>query len=329
MAGPSSHGGWRRHMRIARNAAHDAYGATPGVLSWQDVPVLGDGMKLKAAGPRFEPDTSHGGDYRRHVAVHHRQVVGGDIRTLLWPELSQYLLDMALLRVASAGANYQNLYGHVIDHFTPSDPRRCFGVVVGSMRLTVAGAGAQDARLTLSCIAQREEENNGLAENDFDYASLSLTPFMAGFARIEVDSAVVADVEQWTLSVENNIGEAPFAWSDSVDAAVRAHAIAGKRRVSLELTDLNNDDRFNEAIRDGSHISFSALFSHPGGHVMQIILPRLFVPESIEAAAPGAQATERSRLEAMAATGGPYEGEDIVYGVDLAAGGTTTLAPPM
>ena len=62
---------------------------------------------------------------------------------------------------------------------------------------------------------------------------------------------------------------------------------------------------------------------------MQIILPHLLCPESPEDGSPDKQATESPRLEARAATYGDYEGEDIVYGVDLAAGGTTTLAPPV
>jgi hypothetical protein len=324
MPGPKSHGGWRRHVRIARNGADDAYGATIDAPSWLWIPLLGDGMKAKATAPRYVPETNYGGDYLRHVAIHHRIVIAGDLSTLLWPEVTQFLLDMALLRVADdSSPNCQDLYGHVVEHHTPDDPRRTYGLVVNSMRLACTGTGDGEVVLTHSCIGQREEQ---VTLETPDYSGITPVPFMFRDARIEIDSAVVTDVEQFTLTVENNIGDAPLVGVGGI--GVRAHAIANLRVIGLELTKLNNSDRFNRAIREGNVVTFSARFTHPDGHLLQIILPELYVEESAEDGTPTKQATEAPKLFARAASSGIYRGRDIVYGCDLAAGGTTTLAEP-
>lgn len=323
MPGPVSHGGWRRHIRIARNAANDAYGALPAAPEWFSVPLLGDGMKVKASTPRFVPDTNYSMDYRRHVAIMSRQEVGGDITTLLWPQLALYLMDAGFLRVADAASpNNQDVYGHVIDHFTPPDPRRYYGVAVNSLRLTGTGTGDNDIQISWSCIGQREVENNGLTEGDFDYSTIDQVPFMFGHASIYIDSAYLCDVETFEITLENNIGDSPFIWNAEIAAGARCHAIANLRTISLSLSDLNNDDRFNEAIRDANNISFELLLNHPEGHIMQIILPSLYCEESDEDGTPSVQAMESPRLEARVADAGLYEGEDIVYAVDL--GPTTT-----
>ena len=328
MPGPRSHGGWRRHVRIARNQANQDLGATPSPLNWNWVPLLGDGFKLKATSPRYVPETNYGGDFRRHVAIHYQQIVEGDLTTLLWPELTQFLFDMALLRVNDVTSqNHEDIYGHVVDHYTPDDPRRYYGVVVNSMRLSATGTGDNDVQITHSCIAQREVENDVLVEGDVDYSGVSAVPFMFAHADLQIHSVHVTDVENWNLTIENNVGDAPKIQNAAAALGVRAHAIANQRTITLELTKLNNSDRFNEAIRDGGLLTFQATFTHPAGHILQIILPSLYTEESDEDGTPSAQAKESPTLEARAANTGPYAGCDIVYAVDLAEGGTTTLAP--
>ena len=323
MPGPTSHGGWRRHIAIDRCGPDEAYGAA-GLAAAVAVPLIENGMTLKATSPHYVPSSNYGKSWKRSLAIAHKQVVEGDISTLLWPELTQFLLDMALLRVDDdASPNHQDLYGHVVDHFTVPDPRTYYGVVANSMRLAVSGTGENDARLTLSCIGQREEENDALTEADFDYSTITHVPFMAGFATLWVDARQVADVETWELSVENNISDAPFVWNAAVAAAVRGHAIANLRTIGLTLSKLNNNDEFNAAIRGGGRISFEALFHHPAGHILAIQLPHLYVPQSDEDGSPDRQAMESPRLEAVAGAGDV----DIEYAVDLAAGGTSTMSP--
>jgi hypothetical protein len=256
-------------------------------------------------------------------------VVEGDFVPMLVPENAQFVLDMALSRVAAAGVNYQDVYGHVIDFYTPADPRRYYGVVVDTLRIQGTGTGDKDLTPTLSLIAQREEENDSLSKSDIDYSSLSPTTFMFSHASIELDDVRITDVEDFTLTVENNVMDSPFAWNASVQAAVRAHAISQMRAISVELTKLANEDTFNEAIRDGGYVTFQADFYHPDGHLLSILLPRCHVEQAEEDGTPSQQAKTSPTLEAVALpTGAEHAGEDIVYGVDLAAGGTTTLAAP-
>ena len=96
---------------------------------------------------------------------------------------------------------------------------------------------------------------------------------------------------------------------------------------SFKEPKFNNSARFNLAIRRGDEITFHARFTHPDGHNFEIILPSCYVEESPEDGTPSAQAKESPTLHAQVAEVGIYAGHDIVYGVDLAAGGTTTLEP--
>jgi len=321
MPGQVSHGGWRRHMRICRNVAAAEYGDVPGAPSWQYLPIVGDGMKLKATSPRYVSDINMGG-LRRRVAIHHQQVVEGDISWQPWPEITQYMLDMALLRVGAAGENYQDIYGHVIDFYTPVDPRRYRGVVVDSMSISASGTGDGTVSGTHSCIARIEQENDAIDEDDFDYSGLTLVPFMHWQSRLEVDDVLVTDVDSWTLTVENNVERGPLQPLAGASVGTIAYAIAGRRTISLELTKLDNMDRFNEAIRDGALLSFTARFVHPSGHNWEIQLPRLYSEENDEDGSPSQQAKQNPRMEAIC---GPDDDNDIIYGVDLGPT-TSTLA---
>lgn len=326
MPGAQSHGGWRRHCRLARCGADADYGSVPAVPSWNWIPFLDDGFGLKATSPRYTPNTNYGASWKRNVMVHHRQTVEGDFSPLLWPEVTEFLLSMAIDRVTdSSSDNYQDLYGHVIDFFNPVDPRRYVGVVANELSLECDHSEDGDAQLTLSLLAQAEKASS-VTEGDVDYSSLTPVPFMPQRATLRLDGSDVTDVENWTLSINNNVGDAPYTYDSEVGAGVRGHAVANQREASLELTKMNDDDAFADAIRGGGYMTFEARFYHPAGHFLQIVLPYLHVTESDEDGTPDQQATESPTLEAREAPSGTHEGEDVIYGVDLASGGTTTLA---
>lgn len=321
MAGVASHGGWRRHFRIARNAQNEPFGSVPAALNWNYIPILGDGFKLKATSERFVPAYNYGG-YRRAVAILHQHTVEGDITVHPFPQVALFLLDAAFLRGPAAGINYQDTYAHVIDFLTPNDPRRYLGVNVESFTIANTGSGDGDTQFTLSCVAQSEREQGGLDEATFNYSGLSpFVPFMQSFARLWIDGVNVVDVEDWSLTLENNTERGPLGWEEIDNLGLIQYAIAGRRTISLDLTELNNDQRMNDAIREGTNISFHARYYHPAGHVMEIQLPKLYVPESEEDGTPSQQARETPRLEALATDAG----NDIIYAVNLAAGSSTTL----
>jgi len=324
MPGIRSHGGWRRMQRIRRVAAHSAYGTVAGG-AWYYIPRLGDGQKLKATAPRYTPDTEYGG-FRRRVAIHHRFEVRGDFTGLMYPESALFLMDMALLRVGTAGNDYEDIYQHVMDVFTPEDPRRYTGVIADTIRIRGSGTGDGEIQVTLGLIARSEAREASLDEATFEaaYDLLSLVPFMHGHARLYLNSALVTDVEDWTIEVNNNAAMGPLTFQAAGHSYI-SYAKANKRAITLALSELNNSDDFNAAIRSGVEMTFQVLATHPDGHIMQIILPRLAVEESDEDGTPSAQAKEAPRMIALEADSGIYEGEDIVYAVDLAAGGTTML----
>ena len=279
--GTDAHQGARRHVRACQEAV---WGQCPGSPEWHCVPVLGDGYTVKAAQRRFRPGTLVGG-WKRSVHLSYLQVVEGRWTVLLYPEVAQFLLDMALERTGD------ELHSYCIDHCTPPDPRRHLGCVVESARLDFSGRG--DAVLWhMRLRGKLEQENDALTEEDFDYSGLAPVPFRFQGATLEVDGSPAADVESCTITVRNNLRAGPSR------AGYLAYLLADQRAVSLELTKLNDSDVFNAAIRGGGTLSFSAVLSQPSGWELSIELPRLYVDESDERALPGALVTSRTRLEA-------------------------------
>ncbi len=328
MPGVRSHGGWRRMQRFCRVAAHSAYGTVPGAPAWVYIPRLGDGQGLKASAPRYVPDTEIGG-FRERVAIHHRLTVEGEFRTLLYPGSAQFLLDMALARVATVGDDYQDIYQHVMDEYNPEDPRRYTGVVADTLRIEGTGEGDGEIQVALGLIARDEAKEDSLSEATFEaaYDALEVVPFMHGHAELRVNTILITDVERWAINVTNNVGRGPLTRQAAGVSAI-AFTHGNKRQITLDLTELHNSDDFDAAVRDGAHMTFSAEFWHPAGHYMAIFLPWLAVEESDNDGTPSQQAKESPRMRALEAPEGQdYEGQDIVYDVDLATGGTTTFAP--
>ena len=318
MSAVGSHLGSRRHLRVCRETT---WGVCPGSPTWHDVPILDDGMKLKATDPRYVPDTNVPG-WKRRYHISHFQVVAGGIVTHPWPELTDFLVNMALERVTSpADADYQDLYSYCLDHFTPEDPRRYLGAVCERLSIAATGGGDSGVRLALAMRAKKEEENDSLQEHDFDYSGVSKVPFMFAHAALQLTPpggapAAVADVGAFSITVENNVQAGPNC------LGYVAYLVAAQRKVSLELIELNNDDAFNEAIRDGGSFAFQATFTHPAGYTWALSLPVLYVTESDEDGTPDAPAKEAPRLEA----GTDESGDDITSSVNL--GTTTTTAGP-
>ncbi len=328
MPGVDSHGGWRRMQRFCQVAAHSAWGTVPGAPGWVYIPRLGDGQGLKAAGPRFTPDTEIGG-FRRRVAIHHRLTVEGEFRTLLYPGSAQFLLDMALARVATAGNDYQDIHQYVMDEYNPEDPRRYTGVVGDTLRIEGTGEGDGEIQVALGLIARDEAKEDSLSEATFEtaYDLLETVPFMHGHAEIRLNTILVTDVERWAINVTNNVARGPLTRQAAGVSGI-SYAKANKREITLDLTELHNSDDFDAAVRDGGHMTFSVEAWHPAGHYLGIFLPWLGTEESDNDGTPSAQAKESPRMLALQAPEGQdYEGQDIVYGVDLATGGTTTFAP--
>jgi len=309
------HHGARRQIRISQE---NDYGIVNPAPSWQTVPYLGDGFKLKASSPLYTPDTNYGGWVDKSIAIAHRQEVAGDLVTLPWPQITLLLLDMALQRDAG---DEQDLYSYTVDHYTPVDPRRYRGTVAESLRIAVTGTGDGEVQLTVGLRAQDETENDGLVPGDFSVAGIDQVPFMHAQSVLKVNAGVVADVESWTLSVTNTMESGPLGPKAGVTLGVVGFQVAGQREVTLDINKLNRSDLFNRAIREALNISFEATFTHPLGHVLQIQLPKLAVSASDEDATPSRVAKEAPRMVALA----DAAGHCVVYAVDLSP--ATTMAP--
>ncbi|MCD6416739.1 MAG: hypothetical protein J7M08_08610 [Planctomycetes bacterium] len=296
MTGPT--GDWhyprRRHLRICRE---DEWGVCPAEPDWHCVPVWGDGFKLEAEQTYFFPETSFGG-FRRTVLIPQRQDATGRLETCLWPELAEFLLDMALERTSGQLASY------CFDYFTPADPRRVRGVMVERVALHTQGG---ELRLRFELMGAAEEANADLEETDFSYAGLSLAPLRLQDATVTVAETQTYDVEQFTVTADNHLAAGPNRGGE------RAYIASGRRTVTLELRKLDNSDAFNDAVRTGDPFAFNVTVDHPGGHQLELQLPALRARRNAEAARPGELA--RAVLTADAATG--PGGDDISYQMTL------------
>jgi len=293
-----------------RMVREDSYGTLPGSPTWQDVPYLEDGLDLGGAREHYRPDLNVGvGHQADQVVIPHRDTPDGALTTLPFPEIAGMLLDAGLERDPDG-----DLYSYQAEHYTPVDPRRYTGLVVNTLTITATGTGDGDVQFELDFMGRSQEADDSIAQSDFDYeASLTLVPFMFRDASLYLQDEEVADIEEWTLTVENDLAEGPIIGDH------RGYIEAQGRSISLEMTKVHHNDGFRQAARDGLTVVFEADFSHPNGHYMSIKIPRLFVPETSEDDTPSTLVKESPTMEA--ARDSEY-GYDIDWGVDL--GPTTT-----
>ena len=303
MPGPDGqvHRGWRRQTRWALESS---WGELPAEPEWLSVPIQDGAMGLATTVLPYEAPGLYGG-LKRTVLLREGLAAAGRVVTLAWPQVTEYLLDAALARVADPeSADYQDLSSYSVDFYTPSDPRRFSGAVVEELELR---AEPRAAAFALTLRAWKEESNAGLSANDFDYAALSPAPFRLRGAQVSINTVAVADVEAFTLTVRSDVREGPSA------GGLPAFLIAGRRTVRLDLAKLDASSVFGDALRDGTTLSFAASFSHPEGHTLTLSAPALHAAQSEELAPPERVARVRPRL--VAATDGA--GCDVSYEVFL------------
>jgi len=308
------HHGYDRHVRIVRE---DNFGECPGAPDWTETPVLGDGFKLKATNPRYFPETNMGG-FRRSVGIPHQLVVEGGQTALAWPTTLSFLMHAGLDRDGN-----DDLYSYCIDHYTPADPRRYLGCAVETLTLRVSGTGDADVQIEAAWRSKLEQENNSLGSGDFSYAAVASVPFMFRDAHIQLATVDVVDVEEFSITVNNNVSQGPMGRTAGVEFGTLAYLIAGGREISLELTKVNRSERLNDAIRSGGVMSFEAEFYHPDGHYFGVQLPVLALEESDETASRTDPTKEAPSFQAITNDAG----EDITWGFD--EGPTTTTLEPL
>ena len=297
MSGPTGnwHTGRERHLRVCRE---DAWGHCPAEPEWHALPLVTPGFGLKAENPRFRPATLYGG-WRRSVQLPRGQVVAGRLGTMLWPELADLLLGMALERADGTPHSF------TMDFRTPSDPRRYLGAMVERLELR-GRAGERDVSVHLDLTGKAEETNPSLSSDAFDYSGLSPMPFTFEAAEVLLDVGRLTGVESFALSVRNNLSAGPQGPGGIT------YLRAGHRDVSLELTKLDDSDAVNAAIRSGGTLSFEMTLSHPEGHSLSLALPVVHAQAAPEKADPGDLAHATLRMEA-----GTDGADDITWNVSL------------
>ncbi len=302
------HHNYDRHLRLA---IEETFGVVdPTTPDWNVIPILGDGYKLFAESPRYFPEVNFGG-WRRQVGIHYMHDLAGPHTMLAWPAATCYMLSAALDRDADG-----DLYSYTHDYYTPTDPRRSLGCVVETLAIRVMGSGDSDVQIETAWRGQRQAKNDALAVTDYDYSGLAAVPWMFRDAVLRIEAAVVIDIAEFTLNVNNNVEAGPNT------GGYTAFLEAGRRFISLDLNKCNLDDDKNALIRAGGTMSFEAIFTHPLGHILQIQLPYLAVETSDESVSETEVSKETPLLQALST-----EGNDIIWGCDLVDDGTTTIAP--
>ncbi len=305
--GATAHFNWDRKLRIATESS---FGTVNGSPSWTVLPILGDGYKLQASRPGYKPDTNMEG-YQRSISIQHSQEVTGSHTMLAWPSVVETVLDAAMSRDAN-----DDLTSYTHDFYSPVAARRILGAVAESLTINVTGTGDADVQFETTWRGKEETDDDSLSEGDIDYSSIGSVPFMFRDAALTLDGSTVTTVQEFSISVENNVAQGPL------NGGLVAYLIAGGRDVSLDLTKVQEDEALRTALRNGNTVSFEAAFTHPLGHSMTFLFNALQVPEDEESTSRDEPTTESPTLEALKSGAT----DEFQYTVSLDSSTTTTTS---
>lgn len=300
------HFNWNRLLRVATEST---YGEAAGSPTWTFLPILGDGYKLMASRPAYQPDTNVEG-YQRTIAIQHSQEVEGTHTMLAWPSVVSTVLDAAMSRDAD-----DDLTSYTHDFYSPAAARRILGAKVEQLAINVSGTGDADVQLETTWRGQKEEKAS-VVEGDFDASGIGKVPFMFRDAVVQLDGSTVTEVQEFSITIENALAQGPLT------GGYIAYLIAGGRDVSVELTQVQEDEVLRETLRNGEMVSFNAYFEHPEGHTLELRCPALRVTEDEESTSRDEPTTESPTLEALSISGH----DDFEYAVNGTVPTPTTAA---
>jgi len=311
----NSHHGFDRHFRICEEAT-DGWGDLPSPRTWYDIPIFGDGVKIRGTQPKFRPNINRGG-HKRKVSIRRREMVEGELRALVYPRYANLLLRAGLTR---QGDN-NDLYSYYAQYYAPHQSLDWKGLV--AERLTLEADGTTDDStftMAIQWIGKAEAENETLASTDFYYTGLDAVPYIFEHAAIELpDDTAVTDVLSFSLTVNNNVKRGPYSGTPGR----LAYLLAGRRDIELTVRELANRQNFMDAKQDGTDLSFEATFTNPNGQVLTVTLPALDCDEDPESAEPESEATVEPRL--FAKTDG--SDDDITWSESAETGTETETTP--
>jgi len=306
--GPTgTHLGSRMHYRMC---AESTWGSLPGAPAWYQIPNLDNGLTVRSKTPRYRPNTNWGG-FRQKLHIRHQYQLSGDMTVEYRPTNADFLLDWALER----NADTDDLGSCSLQRYAPHLELQQVGLVVDSLTLEATGeSGVFTGRMSVR--GKEETEITSLSYGDFDYDGLEMEPFMFQHAVLEIpDGTTVTDVEQFSISIQNNLYIGPY------NNRLVTSLIAQSRAIELTLSKLACNDDYFDAKNSDSTLSFVATFTHPEGDTLVLTLPALYCDEDEEDETPNQVAKGAPKL--MAGIDG--SGDDITYNVTQTT--TTTEAP--
>lgn len=298
------HQGYDRHVRLEQE---DTWGTTPD-SSWTAIPILGDGFGVKGERQLYQPNINVGGADTQ-VVIPDLQQPDGQMTTLPFPEVTQLLMDAALHREDDG-----DMYSYSAERYAPNDSIRLAGLVANTLTIQANGTGDGDVQIQIDWMGKSEESVTGLSDSDFEYSELTLVPFRFRDATYKTEDGTLYDIEEWSITVENNLREGPN------HGGKRTFLLPRRRSISLELTKLAASDNYDQARREGLKPSFQATFVHPDGHTWSLNAPRCFVSQSADNAPADDTATTNPQLTVAK---DPGEGYALQSTVDLGADAET------
>lgn len=305
MPGADVHFNWDRKLRIATESTFGEAADSP---DWIELPILGDGYKVQASRPGYKPDTNMEG-YQRSISIQHSQEVTGAHTMLAWPSVVEAVLDAAMDRDSD-----DDLTSYTHDFYSPVAARRILGAVAESLTINVTGTDDADVQFETTWRGREETDDDDLSEDDIEYSDVGSVPFMFRDAELKLEGDTVTTVQEFSISVENNVAQGPLT------GGLVAYLAAGGRDVSLDLTKVQEDEALRTALRDGNTVSFEAEFTHPLGHEMTFLFNALQVPEDEESTSREEPTTESPTLEALKVGGT----DEFQYTVSVSDTTTTT-----
>lgn len=279
----------RRHLRIC---PEESWGTPPPDPDPVAVPLVGDGFSVRAERDYYRPHGPAG------LRLPEMLRVEGELLTRPYPELTGFLLNAALARQDGELPSYS------LEHFSPADRRRVTGARI---RRLVLSAGSDGALLRVAFVGAGEQPLPSLTKDAIDYCGLSPAPFRLRGADITAGGRELAAVEEFNLTIENDLTPGPNR------GGAIGFLAAGARTVRLRLTAADDVADFHDAVRSGDTFPVEAALAHPQGHTLELSLPAVRAVSNPADARPGRAA--RAELRALADA--DAAGNDLTYTVHL------------
>jgi len=267
MAGVS---GALKHLRIAKETTWGTFPATP---TYYYIPIVGDGYTVRQRNEFHDPETSIF-NYRRGPFTLVRKDVSGDLTVMAQPGYVRQILDWGLERSATfETSSFSAEFRDGVTAFRHTG-LKCETLTIsgdadsGDLTFALALVGKDESVITPFAVPSvTGDATTGYVDEDFFI-------FQHGNALEIPDGTRIATISAFTFTITNNHTVGPAGSDNTI-----VHLTANRQTVNGTVTLLYEDDTFGAILRNFSTTSLDFNFTHPGGTVIRLTIPRVILTD--------------------------------------------------